>query len=179
MGTARRVPWVAYEELLQNWQGEFGGTDVVAAYRQFVEFELEGRVPSPFAHAIDGWILGSAEFAQKIRALISPASHEPALLRQRRVAPCTFAEILSAVCEYYGVLATDLARRGSRHPARTALATLARAHSSCTFAELAQRLGLARRDCVPNLFRRAKRDLAIAHDIKVLEEHLQLTTNND
>jgi hypothetical protein len=65
---------------------------------------------------------------------------------------------LSAVCEVvaatYGVDETELKRCGSRHPARAALAYLAREYTEATNADLAPLLGVSRPENVPNLTRR-------------------------
>ena len=45
----------------------------------------------------------------------------------------------------------ELARRGSRHVARPAFASLARRHTAAKLRELAGWLGVSRRDCVPNV----------------------------
>ncbi len=58
------------------------------------------------------------------------------------------------MCRHYGVGRTELARRGSRNPARAALAFLAREYTQATLAELVPVLGLSRPESVPNLTKR-------------------------
>jgi hypothetical protein len=58
------------------------------------------------------------------------------------------------VCAAYGIEAAELGRRGSRHPARAALAYLARRRTMATNVELMAVLGLSRPESVPNLTRR-------------------------
>jgi hypothetical protein len=64
------------------------------------------------------------------------------------------SRIIDVVCFSYEIEPTELGSRGSRHPARAALAYLARNHTMSTNAELAAVLGLSRAESVPNLTRR-------------------------
>ena len=59
--------------------------------------------------------------------------------------------VIEAVCSRYGVDRGQLAARGSRSPARAALAYLAKHHTEATRAELVPILGLSRPESVPNL----------------------------
>ena len=59
--------------------------------------------------------------------------------------------MIEAVCSRYGVDRGQLAARGSRSPARAALAYLAKHHTEATRAELVPILGLSRPESVPNL----------------------------
>lgn len=149
-----RLPWIAYDTLLAAWQGQWGGQDPLGGYRQYVEAELGHPPTSPFDDAIDGWILGSQQFADRIRKLVSPESHEPQVERARRMAPLDLVDLQRSVCEFYEIEPAELAVRGSRHPARIIFASLARSHTAATLAELSDALGLSRRDSVPNLLRR-------------------------
>jgi hypothetical protein len=58
------------------------------------------------------------------------------------------------VCQHYGVDQTELSRRGSRSPARAALAYVARQHTEATLSDLVPILGLSRPESVPNLSRK-------------------------
>ena len=69
---ARRFDLVAYDSLLAAWHGEFGGPDAATHYRSYVESALGSLNPSPFVDAVDGWILGSQQFADDIRQRLSP-----------------------------------------------------------------------------------------------------------
>jgi putative transposase len=171
VGRQPRLDWVDYEALLAAWQGDFGG-DPQAGYQRFVEADLDQSVPSPFAEAEDGWILGSPSFVEHVRGLISPASQEPQACRARQRFAWTLEQVATAVCEYYGVTTAELARRGSRHVARPAFASLARRHTAAKLRELAGWLGVSRRDCVPNLLRRAVGDERIEADLALIEQRL-------
>jgi hypothetical protein len=62
--------------------------------------------------------------------------------------------VREVVCADYGIVASDLSQRGSRHPARAAPAYLARRHTAATNRELMETLGVSRPESVPNLTRR-------------------------
>ena len=62
--------------------------------------------------------------------------------------------VVQTVCRHYGVDRSELARRGSRSPARAALAFLARKYTEATLADLVPVLGVSRPESVPNLTRR-------------------------
>ena len=58
---------MAYDVVLDAWQGGMGGRDPAAAYRRFVQQGVELPPVSPFQQAAHGWLLGSQAFADKIR----------------------------------------------------------------------------------------------------------------
>ena len=63
-------------------------------------------------------------------------------------------------CGEYGIEASELSQRGSRHPARAAMAYLAKRHTAATNGELTEILGVSRAESVPNLTRRFEAWLA-------------------
>ena len=151
---SRRLPWVDYDSLLNAWQGGFGGLDPVMSYRQFVEPGLAEGTASPFDHAIDGWILGSLVFADRIREQMTPAIRRPSARkrRRRRTIPCD--QLIQAICTVPEVDPVILSTPSSRHPARALLAYLGRTTTEATLAQLANQLGLPRPDTVPSQIRR-------------------------
>ena len=72
----RRLEWVAYDELLAAWAGEFGGSgsEPAAAYRRYVTAGLLLPPGSPWTDAYHGWILGSQKFVDRVRAMVSNQS---------------------------------------------------------------------------------------------------------
>jgi REP element-mobilizing transposase RayT len=66
----RRLEWVAYDELLASWQGEFGGSDADAAgtYRRYVTTGVAEPPESPWWDAYQSWVLGSGAFVDRVRA---------------------------------------------------------------------------------------------------------------
>jgi hypothetical protein len=167
-----RVDWVAYEELLTAWAGEFGRTDPEASYRRFVSAGLADPPPAPWAEARHGWLLGSERFLQRLRQHVAREhpTHGDLRREERLLRGLDLDRVIEAVCQRYGVGREQLAARGSRSPARAALAYLAKHHTECTRAELVPILGLSRPESVPNLSARfaslisseaaARRDLA-------------------
>jgi hypothetical protein len=174
----RRLEWVAYDELLASWGGAFGGPDPAAAYRRFVTAGLTEPPEAPWSGAYHGWIVGSRAFAERVGALIrGEAPRERELRRESRLARGHSLErVCEAVCSTYAIKRSELGRRGSRHPARAALAYLARRRTAATNAELMTAPGVSRPESVPNLTRRYASWLssvaAIRRDYQRLEREL-------
>jgi hypothetical protein len=87
------------------------------------------------------------------------------------------SQVSEVVCGFYGIDRAELSRRGSQHPARAALAYLARRLTTATNAELAPMLGVSRPESVPNLTRRFGAWLAtnrrVRNQLSCLEEQLE------
>jgi putative transposase len=158
----RRLEWVAYDELLASWAGEFGGSgsEPAAAYRRYVTAGLSLKRESPWADAYHGWILGSQKFVDRIRVMVNKQPQRDRRREARRVRGLTIARVSEVVCGEYGIEAWELSERGSRHPARAAMAYLARRHTAATNGELTEILGVSRAESVPNLTRRFEALLA-------------------
>ncbi len=153
---ARRLPWVCYDQWLEAWQGAFGG-DALAGYRRYVESALPGCCPSPFDSAADGWILGSEQFVERIRGLISPASRQPSAKQARRIPTVSMPQIIGATCQVCELTPEQLRVRGRRTTPRAIVAYLARRHSAATHQDIAVHLGLSRPDSVPSLLQKVTR----------------------
>jgi hypothetical protein len=86
------------------------------------------------------------------------------------------SRVIATVCAYFEIEDTELSSRGSRHPARAALAYLARSRTMSTNTELATILGLSRAECVPNLTRRfavlLATDVGLRRHMRPLEDQL-------
>ncbi len=73
-----QVDWVAYASVYRAWQGWRGASDVrkaAEAYRRFVVAGIDQPPVSPFADAIDGWLLGSQVFVDRIKQLMQEPQH--------------------------------------------------------------------------------------------------------
>ena len=153
--SSHRLPWVAYEALLRAWNGEYGGSDPAAAYREFGGSGVAEPPPSPFREAFGGWVLGSDAFVGRLRGLAGPAlraaSRPP---EARRLAALDPDLVFRAVADSYELEEGAFSRRSDRHVGRAVAAWLCRRHTGATLRELAVRLGLARAESVPNLTRR-------------------------
>jgi hypothetical protein len=152
----RRLEWVAYDELLASWAGEFGGSgsEPAKAYRRYVTAGLLLKHESPWAAAHHGWILGSEKFMERIRSMVNKQPQRERRRKARQVRGLSIARVSEVVCGEYGIEHSELGQRGSRHPARAAMAYLARRHTAATNGELTEILGVSRAESVPNLTRR-------------------------
>jgi REP element-mobilizing transposase RayT len=173
----RRLEWVAYEDLLASWGGEFGGADPAAAYRQYVTAGLSEPPPSPWSEAHHGWALGGGDFVARLGELVREGPPRERRREDRQVRGVDVRRVCEVVCRAYQVESSELGRRGSRHEARAAVAYLARRHTEATNSELAEILGVSRPDSVPNLTRRFAGWLAGRADVRErlaqLEEKLR------
>ena len=178
----RRLEWVAYDELLASWAGEFGGSgsDAAGTYRRYVTAGLAEPPESPWREAYQGWVLGSGAFIDRVRALVRGHGQSPSPRERRResrlLAGLPVERVCAAVCSVYGVTPEDLSRRGSRQPARAALAYAARQRTTATHAELLRWLGVSRPESVPNLTRRfatwLRSDVRVREQFSRIEEEL-------
>ncbi len=172
----RRLDWVAYDELLASWGGEFGGSDPAAAYRRFVTAGLAEPPEPPWKAAHQGWILGSRVFADQVGAMVRGEARRDLRRESRLARGHSLERAREVVCAAYGIVASELGRRGSRHPARAALAYLARRCTAATNAELMGVLGVSRPESVPNLTRRyaswLSSDADVRRDYRRLEDEL-------
>jgi len=150
----RRLPWIDYQTVLNAWQGTVGGDDPMQTYRRYVESALAAPEPSPFDKAIDGWILGSEQFADRVHAIISPDSQQPTPTKARNRMPLKKEQLLETLCDVFDIAPAALSTRGNRHPARAIFAYLGYFQTGATLIELAEGLGLSRADSVPTQIRR-------------------------
>lgn len=172
---SRRLPWVDYDTLLNAWQGEFGGVNAAEAYRQYVEAALGQPVASPFEQAIDGWILGSESFADRVRQWITPPTRRPDAKRARRKAALRREDVAKTICEVLDFDPKLLSARGNRHPARALFAYVSRCFTDVTLGELAEQLGLSRADSVPTQIRRVLEsppDSKLRHQLELVQNIL-------
>jgi REP element-mobilizing transposase RayT len=174
----RRLEWVASDELLASWGGEFGGSDPAGAYRRYVTAGLAEPPSPPWSEAHHGWVLGSVDFVARLGELVRGDPPREVRRESRLIQGVELDRVCEVVCRVYQVESWELSRRGSRHEVRAALAYLAREHTAATHGELAELLGVSRPDSVPNLTRRFARWLVERAEVRErlgeLEEQLQL-----
>jgi len=179
----RRLEWVAYDELLASWDGEFGGSDPARAYRRYVTAGLSEPPESPWREAYHGWILGSRAFVNRVGAMVRGEPRRERRREARLVQGVPLAPVCVVVCASYGIEPSELSHRGSRHPARAALAYLARRCTVATNAELSPVLGGSRPESVPRLTRRFTSWLAgdegVRKRSKRLEEELDVAGTSE
>jgi putative transposase len=171
-----RVDWVAYDFLYAAWQGDVGGRDPEVAYRRYVERGLTLPPQNPFRSAAHGWLLGSAEFVDKIRAKVGHSRHNDQRPAARRLSAVDLVRIQSAVAAHYGVDPQTFRNRRDRSVSRDVAAWLSRQLTSCTLRELAAVFGLGHADSVRNLTRRVDRALLdsgkLRRDIAAIRQQL-------
>jgi hypothetical protein len=130
------------------------GSEPAAAYRRYVTAGLSKPPESPWSEAYHGWILGSQKFVDRVRAMVKQQPRRDRRRESRRVEGLSISQVSEVVCAEFGIELSELSLRGSRHPARAAMAYLARRHTAATNGELIDLLGVSRAESVPNLMRR-------------------------
>ncbi len=149
------VPWVQYDRVLR----EFGRDRQRArsAYRAFVQTGIKTPPVSPFEDAVEGLLIGSQSFVERIRELIDNREDDldvPTLQALRTHPP--LSAIIDHVAGLFGVERTRICRSGTRSddPCRAAAAWLARRRFGYSAAETARALGYARSSSVSNAVKR-------------------------
>ena len=97
------------------------------------------KTPEPnLARGMQGflWILGSQKFVDRVKALVNNEPRRDGRRDSRRMRGLSIAQVSEVVCAEYEIEQSELSGRGSRHPARAAMAYLARRHTAATNAEL-------------------------------------------
>ena len=172
----KRLSWVAYDVVLDAWQGSLGGQDPAAAYRRFVQQGVELPPVSPFQQPAHGWLLGSQAFVDKIRREIKSPRFADEVPRVRTLEAVDFPTVFAAVSDYYQVDHAIFSQRGDGHIARAAAAWLSRRLTTATLRELSVPLGLTRPESVSNLTRRMERQLIrdpkMKQDLATIESRL-------
>lgn len=155
-----RVGWIDYESVLEAWQGEMGGKNAETAYRRFVESGLEAPPTNPIHDALEGWLLGSEDFLQKIKKLMSNPNHLDQSPRARRLTSLDANQVIATVATHFETSPANYQSKRSKAPGRDLAAYLAHRRTTATLRELAAAFGLTHPDSVSNLIRRV--DVAIA-----------------
>jgi len=161
------------------WQGDVGGRDPETAYRRYVERGLTAPPENPVRDATQGWLPGSVDFVDKIRARVGQAGHHDQVPAARRLAAVDLVRVQSAVAAHYRVDPQTFRNRGGESISRDVAAWLSRQLTSCTLRELAAVFGLGHADSVRNLTRRVDRALPdsskLRQDIAAIRQELLKT----
>jgi hypothetical protein len=178
----KRLSWMAYQVLLDAWQGGMGGNDPAAAYRRYVQQGVQVPPENPFQKAAHGWLLGSQAFVERIRKEMKSPRFADEVPRVRTLEAVDFESVFATVSNYYKVDPSIFAARGNGHIARAAAAWLSRRLTTATLRELSLPLGLTRPESVSNLTRRVEhqlsRDPKIKRDLAKMESRLARRTKN-
>ncbi|MBN1854122.1 MAG: transposase [Pirellulales bacterium] len=155
-----RVDWIAYDTVIRAWEGWRGGKDLqraADAYRRFVLSGLENPHENPLAAAVDGWLLGSREFVERIKRLAKEPTHHDEVPLARRLRGIPLVDVLLATASHFEVDMTVFTEQRNALLCRDVAAWLARRLTTLTMRELAGSFGLRHPDSVANLTRRADR----------------------
>ncbi len=114
----KRLSWVAYDILLDAWQGEMGGANPAAAYRRYVQEGLKTPPENPVAKAAHGWLLGSKDFVDRIRQEMKSPRFADEVPQARSLNSVDMESVFAAVIRYYKVERGILSKRGDGHIAR-------------------------------------------------------------
>ncbi len=102
--------------------------------------------------------MGGSWAASRLHPGFEPWFHPKAAKRdaqRTRRRPFKLSAIVRATCDEFSNQPTKVVEKRSRHPARAIVALLGREHCSATLAQIAHALGLARRDSVSHLSKKA------------------------
>jgi len=91
----KKVPWMAYDIVYLAWQGEFGGKYPETAYRRFVQAGIANPPENPLNDAVDGWLLGSDKFVEKIKRFIKSPKYGDEVPMSRRMTGVPLGEVLT------------------------------------------------------------------------------------
>lgn len=138
------------------------------AYKRFVEEGLSGRIANPFDAAIDGWIVGSKEFVERVQTVC--------LADDELVGPQNVEDVLTVVAERYETLPVVLLRRG-RHGnvGREVAILLCRELLNVSAVEIAEAFGLTSSGlsmAVRRAYERMDREPEFARTVMELRERL-------
>ena len=171
-----RVEWVDYESVLEAWQGEMGGKNAEVAYRRFVESGIENPPTNPIHDALEGWLLGSDAFLERIKKLLSKPHNVDETPKARRLTSLDANQVIATVAMYFEVSPVNYQSKRSSAPGRDLAAYLAHRRTTATLRELATLFGLSHPDSVSNLIRRAQMAISKSktqnQDLKRIEELL-------
>jgi putative transposase len=105
---ARRLEWLAYDDLLASWTGAFGGSDPARAYRRYVTAGLSEPPESPWKEAYHGWVLGSEAFIDRVKAMVRGEPRRERRRESRLMVGLPLSRIVEIVCAFYEVEPTEL-----------------------------------------------------------------------
>ena len=151
-----RDEWIDYESVLAAWQGEMGGKSPELAYRRFVESGVETPPSNPLDSALEGWLLGSESFLQRIKKLLTKPHHLDEIPQARRLMSVDAKQVIATVADFYNTSPASYQSKRSTAVGRDLAAYLAHRRTTATLRELAIVFGLTHPDSVSNLIRRAE-----------------------
>lgn len=150
----KALPWVVYERIL----GEFARDPARAraAYRSFVRAGMNDPPAAPWANAVEGLLIGSDRFVQRVRELFRGHGTDRAVPLQLVRGRPSLNRIIEVVARELGRNPLDLCRSGFRRDgaARALVAYLARGQFRYSARETATALGYRSHGSVAPAIRR-------------------------
>ncbi len=125
---------------------------------------------------MEGWLLGSDAFLERIKKLVSKPHNIDETPKARRLTSLDANQVIATVAKYFEVSPVNYQSKRSSAPGRDLAAYLAHRRTTATLRELATLFGLSHPDSVSNLIRRV--EMAISNsktqnqDLKRIEELL-------
>ncbi len=150
-----------------------GGKKPEVAYRRFVESGLESPPANPLDDALEGWLLGSDGFLQKIKKLINRSHHLDTTPNVRRLTSLNSKQVIANVAAYFNVSPSSYRSKRSTVAGRDLAAYLAHRHTTVTLRELATAFGLTHPDSVSNLIRRVQTAISTSKTKKLELERIE------
>ena len=74
-------------------------------YRRFIEAGIASPPEHPLAQAIEGWLLGSLEFVERIKRQVESPGYHDEVPTARRIAGVPLQKVLESTAAHYGVVA--------------------------------------------------------------------------
>jgi chromosomal replication initiation ATPase DnaA len=133
----------------------------------YVERGLTAPPENPFRNATQGWLLGSLNFVDEIRARTGQARHDDQVPAVRRLSALDLHRVQSAVAAHYGVDPRTFRIRRGESISRDIAAWLSCQLTTCTLRELAPVFGLGHAHSVRNLTRRVDRALSDSSKLRL------------
>ena len=138
----KEVDWVTYERVLMDF-GPGNRATQRRRYRRYVEASIQGSPEYPFDSVVEGLVLGSQAFIDRIRELVSQRSDDPAVaeIHRLRVRPCL--EDIVRVATHQRRASSTRWRQGCRSDdgSRAVIAFVSRRRYGYPCDEIAEMLG--------------------------------------
>ena len=116
--------------------------------------------PNPLDTAVEGWLLGSSKFVDRIKRKIKSPKYQDEVPRARRLSGIALAEVLKKTAVHYNVPVSSFARKHSKEPSRDVAAWLVRRLTVATLREMMPPFGLTHPDSVRSLVNRVETAMA-------------------
>ncbi len=150
-----------------------GGKKPELAYRRFAESGQETPPANPRDDALEGWLLGSDGFLQKIKKPLNSPNHLDETPKVRRLTSLDSKQVNASVAVYFNVSPSSYQSKCSAVAGRDLAAYLAHRHTTATLRELATAFGLTHPDSVSNLIRRAQTAISTSKTQKLVLERIE------